>query len=68
MGHRQVIHKLSVASATYLSPIFITKERCQLLTARNDKHSWSNLRIFVQENSRKEKSNTMVTFLHLLLP
>lgn len=50
MGQHRVTRRPRqvVASATFLSPFFITKEKCQLLTARDDT-DMQNLSIPAQE-------------------
>lgn len=72
MGQQQVTPRprQSVASAMFLSPIFITMERCQLLTARYDNHRCANpqniypRRVVERKKKKKQQSfpsNIMVT-------
>lgn len=61
-----------VASAMSLSPIFITKERCQLQTARDEKQMWKTSEYMPMKSDEEKKvavfpSNITVTFLHFCL-
>lgn len=56
-GQHPVTHRPGhfVASAMSLSPIFITKERCQLLTARDEKQMWKTSEYMPMKSDGEKK-------------
>jgi len=55
MGQHQVIDRPRQSSAMFLSPVFITKERCQLLTATDDKQMTKASEYLPEKSDRKKK-------------